>query len=256
MTPTSRAGGSGKLAHPHILLLLRRHRADPEHVSEEEVMGRCERAALATALRLRRQLGGTLTAVAVGPRREDRVLAMALRSGCDHAARTNDQLLDGVDYLGTATAIAATARHLEYDLVVCGDRSQDEVQGAIGPAVAELLGIPHLTGLVDVQAEDGALLARQRSVGKIHTFRGALPLVLCIAAYRAGPGDEPIAGPGGRGGKIEHLTLRDLGIDGRELSHRRQFLGRPRAARTGCNATMVNNAHELVSTLVSDHLLG
>ena len=41
----------------------------------------------------------------------------------------------GVDYLGTARVLAATARHLQHDLVVCGDRSQDELQGAMGPAV-------------------------------------------------------------------------------------------------------------------------
>jgi electron transfer flavoprotein beta subunit len=243
-------------ARPHTLLFLRRHRADPEHACEEEVIGRCERAALATALRLRRQLGGALTAISVGPRREDRVLAMALRAGCDHAARAHDPLLDGVDYLGVARVLAAAARRLSFDLVVCGDRSQDELQGALGPAVADLLDVPHLTGLVDVQADGGALVLRQRSGSQLHTFRGRPPLVLCVAAYRPAAGDEPPGGHGARAGAIEHLDLAELGIDGRELSHRRQFLGQPRAARPGCNATLVNSGGELVSALVSDHLLG
>ncbi len=240
---------------PRILLMLRRLRADPGHVNEDEVLGRCERAALATALQLRAELDGSVTAIAVGPRREDRVLAMALRAGCDHAVRAHDSVLDKVDYLATAQVLAATATHVGFDLIICGDRSQDELHGATGPAVAELLGLPNVGSVVETRADAATVIVSQRAATKLHQLRCNLPCLLCVAAFTKTSSDEnPSTSP--RGGNIEQLYLADLGIDARELSHRRQFLGSARAVRPGCNATMLNSASELVARLTDDHLLG
>lgn len=241
---------------PRLLLMLRRLRADPTHVNEDEVLGRCERAALATALQLRAELSASLTAIAVGPRREDRVLAMALRAGCDHAVRAHDGVLDRADYLATAQVLAATATRVGFDLIICGDRSQDELHGATGPAVAELLDLPHVGNVVETRGDGGAVVLTQRAAGNLHKLRCPLPCLLCVAAYTKTASDDGPSTPSPRGGNIEQLYLADLGIDARELSHRRQFLGSARAVRSGCNATMVSSARELVARLDDDHLLG
>lgn len=243
-----------------VLLFLRRLRGDPGRVSEHAVLGQCERAALAAAMKLREELSATLTTVAVGPAsREERVLAMTLRAGCDRAVRVNDRKLGELDYLGVAQILAATAKHLGFDLILCGDRSEDELQGAIGPAVAGLLDVQHMSGLFDARGElaDGrpALLVRHRAGGSFHSLRLNPPAVLCIAAFPRARHPHDRSEEQGAG-TMERLGLEALGLDPRALSHRRRFLGRPRATRDGCNATLFTSANDLVSRLVGDRLLG
>lgn len=253
-----------------ILLFLRRLRGDPSHVSEDAVLGQCERAALAAAMKLREELGATLTTVAVGPsKREERVLAMTLRAGCDRAVRVHDSKLEELDYLGVAQILAATAKHLGFDMVLCGDRSEDELQGAVGPATAALLDVPHLSGLYDVRGERDeerrSLVVRHRAGGRFHSLRCAAPVLLCVSAFPRArhPHDSPEERDADtastisvRSGTMERLGLSELGLDPRALSHRRRFLGRSRETRVGCNATLFTSADELVSRLVGDRLLG
>ncbi len=242
-----------------ILLALRRLCDRPQH-PDREVLGQCERAALAAALRLRGELDTRITALAVGPAvREDRVLAMALRAGCDDAIRVHDPALDDPDYLVVARAIAAVARRVSADLVLCGDRSEDERQGATGAAVAELLAAPHLAQVVDLQARDGRLRAVQRTGGQLHTWHCSLPAVMCLAAF---PRARHAGGDGERdreargGGGITELDLPALGVDRTEVGERSRLIGPARPTRASSRAIMLASPGELVERLARERLIG
>src|SRR5205085_5373657 len=142
-----------------VAILLRRALARPGQSDEHEVLGPCERGALVAGLRMAAALGDDAIAIAAGPaRREDRVLAMALRAGANRAVRLGADGIDDLDYLGLAEALAATVRSVGADLVTCGDRSIDERTGAIGPALAELLGFAHVTGVVSLTVDGPRIL--------------------------------------------------------------------------------------------------
>lgn len=239
-----------------VAVLLRRLRDRPNASSRNQVLGRCERAALAAALTIKSAFDAPLTAIAVGPgRREDRVLAVALRAGCDAAVRVWDGGLDSVDYLGRATVLAAAIEKLGANVVVCGDRSQDELDGVMGPAVAELLSYAHLTQVVDTGAEGGALAVSHRGDGVVHLLRCRPPVVLCVLRHER-PLDTDERGARVRGGAIEELDLAGLGIDPRELTHRERTAGRTRPIRDGKrNAAIAATAADLVARLAEDHLL-
>ena len=241
-----------------IAILLRRLQSRPGTVSDDQVLGRCERAALATGLHLREAFGdATVTVLSLGPaRREDRVLAVALRSGCDRAVRVFDHKVEDLDYLGTATVLAKAVEHIGVDLLLCGDRTQDELTGAIGPAVAELLGRPHVSGVVDAQADGASVIATRRGRGELHQFRCALPVVLCVSSFPPQPEDASDGAATSRSQSIEELDLSTLGLDLRALEYRRNLLGRARATRPGLNATIASSAADLVSRMVEGHLLG
>lgn len=246
---------SGK--KPRIVVLLRRLLSAPNTVDDDEVLGRCERAALSAALTLGAELEGEVDAIALGPaKREDRVLAMALRAGCDHASRVWDPALASLDYLAVAEVLAATIALRGFDLVLCGHRSQDERQGAIGPAVAHFLDTPHVTGLVDVRAgDDGTVTVLRRASGVLHELSCALPAVLGVVSFSMArqAADREYTGP--RGGAIDVLHLGDLDLEPRALAHRRKFVGSSRATRPGANATVVKNPAELVRRLTADRVL-
>lgn len=273
-----------------IVVLLRRlyHRPGKPDAC---LLGRCEQAALAAAVRLRDALGGTLTAVALGEAmHEEPTLAAALAAGCDRAVRVHAPACDDLDYLGTAEVLRAAVDRLGCDLLVCGDRSQDQGHGALGPAMAELLGMPHLTGVLDVdiqvedrdiQVADGAaepaeeaaepaaepaeptrggraILARQRNGGRIHRFRCVPPVVLCIQGPMPAP-DQPApdqpATDQAPAAPIDHLSLDDLGLDARIIGHRGRLIGQLQTTHEGRRTVMATSPADLVTRLVADHVL-
>jgi hypothetical protein len=67
---------------------------------------------------------------------------------------------------------------LEPDLVaITGDLVDGSVE-AMGPAVAERLSIPHLTGVVAARVVERAVLAQRWADGALRSYRAPLPVVL------------------------------------------------------------------------------
>lgn len=239
-----------------VAVLLRRRRERPEHgaVAANDplvgaLLGRCEEAALSAALAMRGG-DGELIAVAAGPAdREDAVLEEALRRGADRAVRIHDAVLDGVDYFGTARVLSAALRKQACDLILCGERSEDENQGAVGPAVAELLGVPHLTAAVDLAADGKSVLVTRRDAGALRTLRVPLPALVTVTRFS---GAVPTRKPTKT--SVDSLDLAAVGITAAELKHRDRCVGRPHAVRVARNATLVA-ARDLVERLRDDRLL-
>jgi electron transfer flavoprotein beta subunit len=248
-----------------VVVLLRRLRGRPDGQTAPGLLGRCDEAALAAALSLRGE-DTSITALAAGPEREVDVLSRAVGSGATRAVRIGDPLLDSLDYHGIARVLASAARHLGYDLILAGDRSEDEVQGAVGPAVAELLSIPHLTSVLDLRAEGRSVLATRRERGMVRTLKLALPALITVASWGRGPEAHAESAEAGQGNgsaapasvsdtQIETLDLATLGIAAPELKHRDRCLGKAHAVRVVRNATMVQGSGELIARLKSDRLL-
>jgi electron transfer flavoprotein beta subunit len=238
-----------------IVVLLRRLRARPDGATASRPIGACDEAALAAALALEKALAGS-TVIALGAGLsvlEDEALRLAVACGADKAVRVDDPTLVTVDYHGMGRALGAAAKHLGAELVVCGDRSEDEVQGAVGPAVAEAMGIAHVTGARDLRAEAGGIVLTRRETGLVRTLRIAPPAVLTVASQR-GAALAPAA-PSGPPPAVTVLDLGTLGLQAAELKHRDRLVGRAHPVRLSRNATLVD-AGELVARLRDDHLLG
>ncbi|RMH44699.1 MAG: hypothetical protein D6689_01850 [Deltaproteobacteria bacterium] len=253
-----------------VLLLARRLRGSPEGEPADDVLGVCERAALRAALHIQSTRGARITAIAAGPaQREDRVLAMALRAGCDAAVRVFDPILPALDAVGVAHVLAATAARVGYDLVVCGDRSEDEGCGAIAAAVAEQLDVMHVTGAVDVRAEGdpAELVAAIRRAGRVYTVSTPLPAVVGVARF-----DRPLPdvaperdadreldeSPRTRrppdAPSIEEFDLEAVGLSAAELRYRRSLAGATRPARMPRQPVLLPDGRALFERLRDDHL--
>ena len=92
----------------------------------------------------------------------------------------------------TAAALAAAIRLLEpYDAVLCGYRSEDLQAGAVGLMTAELLGLPPITNVFEVE-EDGCdhLLVKRKMSGEIQQLRAPRP---CLISGL--PGRDRLRGP-------------------------------------------------------------
>jgi electron transfer flavoprotein beta subunit len=241
-----------------IVVLVRRRREGPELGASAEggmILGRCDAAALGAALRLRPTRNGShVVAIACGPGdREDPALKWALASGADRAVRVSDPALEAVDYHGIARVLAAVTKKVGYDLVLAGDRTEDEAQGAVGPAVAEMLGIGHVTAALDVDGDAEGLRVTRRDSGLLRTLRVPLPSLVAVARLGSlRPSGETKGAPRG---EIETMELAALGIQAPELRHRDRCIGRAHPVRVARNATMVKGARELVARLLEERLL-
>jgi electron transfer flavoprotein beta subunit len=106
--------------------------------------------ALEEALRLRETLGGEVVVCSAGPTRVQQVIREALARGADRAIHVEDNSLGAADAFVTADALAAAMREETFDLVLTGLQSDDQGHAQMGVVLAERLGIPHSTIIMEV----------------------------------------------------------------------------------------------------------
>lgn len=240
-----------------VAILVRRAQARPGQPDEDVVLGPCERGALTLGLKLAHELATDAVAIAVGPaRREDKVLAMALRAGCARGVRISGDGIDDLDYLGLAEILAAAVKKLGADVVACGDRSVDERLGALAPAVAELLGVPHVTGVRGARVEGATVDVDHLASGRLVTLRIPRPLVIATCAPPSRGAESPGApAPPLAAQTIVAWELEDVGLDPRRLAPRKALAGRLRPLRGARQATILGSAAELVERLRQERVL-
>jgi electron transfer flavoprotein beta subunit len=137
--------------------------------------------ALEEALRLKERHGGEVIACSAGPARVAQVLREALARGADRAVHVEGDALAAADAVVVADALAAALRGEACDLVLTGLQSDDQGFGQVGVVLAERLGIPHATIVMEVQVEEGRLrVKRELEGGWFQWVSLPLPALLTI----------------------------------------------------------------------------
>jgi electron transfer flavoprotein beta subunit len=121
--------------------------------------------ALEEALRLREKHGGEVVVCAAGPARVQQVIREALARGADRAIHVEDDSLASADAAITSAALASAMSDERFDLVLTGLQSDDQGFGQVGVVLAEKLGMPHATIIMDVQVQDGGLRVKRELEG-------------------------------------------------------------------------------------------
>lgn len=139
---------------------------------------------LAVQLREKRSDVTEIVALSLGPDKAAEVLRVALAMGADRAIHVNDPKFESYNELFAAYVIAETVKKEAepFDLILCGKNNIDLDSGAVGPAIAEFLDLPHVgaTTALDV-AEDGKrFTARRRIEGAEEVVECDLPAILTI----------------------------------------------------------------------------
>src|SRR6188472_3482081 len=137
--------------------------------------------ALEEALRLKEKHGGEVVVVSAGPARAAQVIREALARGADRAIHIESDALATADAFTVADAIASAIRDEKFDLVLTGLQSDDQGFGQVGVIVAEKLGMPHATIIMEVQASDAGLrVKRELEGGWFQWISLPLPALLTI----------------------------------------------------------------------------
>jgi electron transfer flavoprotein beta subunit len=121
--------------------------------------------ALEEALRLREKHGGEVVVCAAGPVRVQGVIREALARGADRAIHVQSDALAAADAAAVAHAIADALREESFDLVLTGLQSDDLGQGQVGVVLAERLGNPHATIVMEIEVTDASLRVKRELEG-------------------------------------------------------------------------------------------
>jgi electron transfer flavoprotein beta subunit len=150
---------------------------DPEYV--DFALNEWDAYAAEEALRVRDAHGGEVVVVTCGEQESEAALRRCLAMGADRGARV--QGAGSHDPIGVARALAEVVREESPDLVLCGVQSSDSVHAATGTALAELLGLPCVAVVVQVELGPGsARVRRELEGGLIDVVEVELPAVLTI----------------------------------------------------------------------------
>lgn len=145
------------------------------------VMNPYDSRALEMALQLRDRIGGSVTALTMGPPSAAVMLKEAVAMGADNAVLLSDPHFAGADAIATAYTLAQAIQQLPAnDLIICGRQSTDGDTGQVSGALAAFLDLPFAAG-VDSLSPCGpnAVLLEQR-MGPIR-LAAKYPLC-CVAA--------------------------------------------------------------------------
>jgi electron transfer flavoprotein beta subunit len=136
------------------------------------------------ALQLRDRGGeGEVVVVSVGDEDSEDALRRCLAMGADRAVRVWSDELRGADPITVARALAPVVRKEEPALVLTGVQSSDAVQAATGAALAELLDLPRVAVITEVNWEPGAASAtvkRELEGGLVDVVEVDTPALLTI----------------------------------------------------------------------------
>ena len=142
--------------------------------------------ALEEALQLKEKHGGEVIAVSAGPARAAQTIREALAKGADRAIHIEEENIGAFDPLAAARLLAAAIKPESPDLILTGLQSDDLGYGQTGPILAELLGLPHATIIMQVEKQDGALqdkgirVKRELEDGWFQHVEMPLPALLTI----------------------------------------------------------------------------
>ncbi len=137
--------------------------------------------ALEEALRQKEKHSGEVVAITAGPTRASQVLREALAKGADRAIHLEDNGFVGLDAYNTARAIAAAIKDEKFDLIFTGLQSDDYGYAQTGVILAQILGLPHATIIMQIEKNDsGVRVKRELEAGFFQFVDMPLPAVLTI----------------------------------------------------------------------------
>ncbi len=144
-------------------------------------MNEPDQYALEEGLRLKEKHGGEVVVCSLGPSRVAQVLREALARGADRAIHVQSGAVADADAFVVASALAGAMRSEGFDLILTGLQSDDQGFGQTGVVLAEKLGLPHATIIMEVQAAPPTLrVKRELEGGWFQWVEMPLPAVLTI----------------------------------------------------------------------------
>ena len=138
--------------------------------------------ALEAALRLKEDVGGTITVLSLGKKLSDTVLRKTLAAGADELILLQDSAFEKLDSHSTALALADAIRKIgEYDLILTGRQAGDWDSGQVGLILGEILKVPIINLAREIKVEDSYILVKKNIPGGYEQVRAPMPALVTVS---------------------------------------------------------------------------
>ncbi len=134
------------------------------------------------ALRIKDAKGGKVSAISLGTNLLREVVKKPLSMGADELILLEDAAFADGDSWSTAYALAMAIKKIgKFDIIFCGREASDTNAGEVGPAIAEILGLPSATLVKKIEVTDGAAKVERVTADGYEVIEVPLPAVFTVS---------------------------------------------------------------------------
>jgi len=143
--------------------------------------------AVEEAILLKERGGGTVTVIVPDLDGADDVLFTAAAKGADKLIKLTGDFVAANNH-ALARTVAAHIKELQADLILTGVQAHNDLDGSVGPMLAEKLGLPYVGYVSSVAINDGkAVIHKEYPGGLLAEMDVTLPAVLGIQVAEQPP---------------------------------------------------------------------
>lgn len=144
----------------------------------EFVINPYDEYAVEEAIKLKEEHGGEVTVITVGPERAEQALRTAMAMGADKGILVDTEDLEDADEHSIAQILAAVIREREYDIILSGYMAVDDGSAQVGPRLAELLDLPHISTITKLTIEGDKVEVEKDVEGDTEYIEAKLPILV------------------------------------------------------------------------------
>ena len=172
--------------------------------------------AIEESLRLKERVGGSVTALTMGPPQADAVLREAISLGVDEGILISDKAFAGSDTWATSYILASALKKIgDVSLILCGKQASDGDTAQVGPGIAAQLDWPQITYVRKVEEIDANHIVAERLLeAGYESIHSSLPCLLTVVKEINEPRLPSLKGKlSARKANLAHWAAADLGCD-------------------------------------------
>ena len=144
--------------------------------------------AIEQAILLKEKDGSHVTVIAPSIEEADDVLFNAAAKGADELLRITGDINENLDNHTYAQILKPIMKELDPDLVLAGVQAHNDLDGQLGPLLAEYLGFPYVGYVAGIRSQvDEVLVHKEYPGGLLAEVAVTLPAVLGIQAAEKPP---------------------------------------------------------------------
>jgi electron transfer flavoprotein alpha/beta subunit len=163
-----------------------------EYEAGSIVINESDDYALEAGVKLAKKTGGKTTVVTAGTLSSQKVLQAGMGKDADGAVRVDTSQADTAKI---ARILSATIKDLEYDLIVTGVESSDNMASQVGVSMAEQLGIPFAFAVLEMapgETDATVRITKELGFGKTQIEEIELPALVCFQTGSEPPSFVPV----------------------------------------------------------------
>lgn len=138
--------------------------------------------ALETAVQISEKMNAKVIAISMGPPSAEKSLKEAIARGANEGILLSDIKFGGADTKATAVTIASGIRKIgDFDLIIAGEKTVDGDTGQVGPEVAQVLNIPHISYVSSIEeVKEEVLIGECDILGSVYLKKVRIPALVTV----------------------------------------------------------------------------